>query len=164
MNFEDKSRHLKKMNRLLWMLGAFKIRMISFVMPKVVDISNEKVVMKIPFNRRTKNHLNSIYLGAFAVGADLVSGLPIAYMAREEKTKISLAFKNMSSQYYKRATSTVFFEVKNMRQFVEMLSESKQSGERVTKDIPVEIYTHYGKEEQELVAEFVMGLSIKVVG
>lgn len=161
MNFNFESSHLKKMNFLLWQLGMFKIKMIGFTSPRVLQFSREKVVIRIKLNRRTKNHLNSMYLGALAVGADLAAGLPIAFMARDQKINISLAFKNMTSNFLKRPNSDVFFEVKNITQFIEMLEESEQKNERITKQVAVEAYTFYETEQQEHIANFELGLSIR---
>lgn len=163
MKFQYKSSQLKKINRLLWQLGVFKIKMIGFIFPKVKYFDREKVVIRVPLNRRTKNHMKSMYLGALAVGADLAAGLPIAFMAREEKVKLSLAFKSMSSEYLKRPDSPVFFEVLALDQFEDMINESIQKEERITKTIPVNAYIHYESQDQEKVAEFHMGLSIRVI-
>lgn len=163
MKFLYNTSALKKINRTLWLLGLFKIRMIGFVNPKVVEFNEEHLVLKIRLNRRTKNHLNSMYLGALVVGADLAAGLPIAFLARENNIKISLAFKNMSSEYMKRPDSDVFFVVEDPSRFERMLIKSQTDKIRITEDIPVKMWTHYNSESAELIAESVMGLSIRVL-
>lgn len=163
MEFQYKSSHLKKINRLLWQLGVFKIRMIGYVFPKVKHFSEEKLIIRIPLSRRTKNHMNSMYLGALAVGADLAAGLPIAFMAREQKLKLSLAFKSMKSEYLKRPDSAVYFEVVDLKQFEQMIQESISKKERITKEIYVPAYVNYENDNKEKVAEFYMGLSIRVI-
>ena len=162
MKFSYESNTLKKINRQLWLLGMFKIRMLGYVGPKVVEISKEKVILKIKLSRRSRNHLGSMYLGALVVGADLVAGLPYAYLATENKVKFSLAFKNLSSQYHRRPDSDVFFEVKDLSIFENLLEQGIASKERITKDIAVKAFVHYGKPEEVHVADFVMGLSVKV--
>jgi len=161
MNFNFESSSIKKMNFLLWQLGMFKIKMIGYASPKVIAFNRDRIIIKIKLTRRTRNHLNSMYLGALAVGADLAAGLPTAFIARDQKINISLAFKNMTSKFLKRPTSDVYFVVKNNMQFVEMLEESQSTGERITKQIVVEAYTNYDKFEQEEIANFELGLSVR---
>ena len=148
---------------LLWKLGMFKIRMIGYTLPKVIEFNEHRFILKIPLNRRTRNHFNTMYLGALTIGADLAAGLPIAYIARSQNIKLSLAFKSMNSEYLRRPDSHVFFKVENINQFIEMIRESSEEGKRITKDIPVDAFINLGSEKEELVAQFVLGLSIKVV-
>ena len=42
--------------------------------PKIVQISDESLEIKIRLNRRTKNHLNSMYFGTLSIGADITGG------------------------------------------------------------------------------------------
>src|SRR5437016_5674106 len=60
---------------LLRTFGLLKVPMLLFVSPSVVEITDEKCVIKIRLNRRTKNHLNSLYFGSLAAGADCAGGL-----------------------------------------------------------------------------------------
>ncbi|HEY8887948.1 MAG TPA: DUF4442 domain-containing protein, partial [Gallionella sp.] len=54
----------------LRLFGFAKIPMMLYVRPSVMEISNERVVVRIPLTRRTRNHLGSMYFGALSVGAD----------------------------------------------------------------------------------------------
>ncbi len=47
---------------LLRYFGFFKIPLLFFVKPSVVELSDKRVVVRIPLRRRTRNHLRSMYL------------------------------------------------------------------------------------------------------
>jgi hypothetical protein len=163
MNNFYKSIAIKEINRLLWKLGTFKIRLLAFISPKVVYYSQEKLVVKVKLNRRTRNHLNSMYLGALVMGAELSAGLPYAYFATTEKLNFSLVFASMESKYLKRPDSHVYFEVQDLSIFESLLAETKLSGERMSKDVHVDAYIHYDSDDlKEKVATFKLELSVKV--
>lgn len=163
MNNLYKSTALKELNRLLWKLGTFKIRLLAFVSPKVVYFSQEKLVIRIKLNRRTRNHLNSMYLGALVMGGELAAGLPYAYFATTEKLKFSLVFAGMDSKYLKRPDSDVYFEVKDLSIFETLLKTTKSNPERQSLDVHVDAYTFYDMEsKKEKVATFKLELSVKV--
>ena len=50
---------IKKAQRMLWLFGIFKIPMIGYVRPKILEFNDQRMVVKIKLRRRTKNHLNS---------------------------------------------------------------------------------------------------------
>jgi len=154
---------MKEINRMLWKLGTFKIRLLAFISPKVVYYSQEKIVIRVKLNRRTRNHLNSMYLGALVMGAELAAGLPYAYFGTKEKLKFSLVFAGMDSKYLKRPDSDVYFEVRDLSIFEKLLEETKKSGERQSKQVDVDAYTFYNDSTRtEKVATFTLSLSVKV--
>ena len=53
---------LQRMKWNLWLLGVFKIPLIAFVRPKLLPMTDEDVLEKIKFRRRSKNHLNTMIL------------------------------------------------------------------------------------------------------
>ena len=48
----------------------FKIPLLAWVRPQVLENSTEKTVLKLCLGRRTKNHLNVMYFGALGMGAE----------------------------------------------------------------------------------------------
>ncbi len=149
---------LNKMRWNLWLLGIFKIPMIAFLRPRLLKITDDEVFVKIKLKRRSKNHLNSMYFGALAVGADIAAGIHAFYFAKTLGFKISFAFKGMNAEFLKRAESDVIFSISEgalVKEAVE-LSASKQ--ERINQHINVVAKN----EEGEIVATFVMIVSVKV--
>ena len=63
-----------KATLMLRAFGLFKIPMILFVGPRVVEMNAERCVLKIPLGYRTRNHLGGMYFGTLATGADCAAG------------------------------------------------------------------------------------------
>ncbi|MGQ3889742.1 DUF4442 domain-containing protein [Legionella sp. CNM-1927-20] len=153
---------LTRFKFFLWYFGHFQVPLIGYLKPKIIDINDKNLVIKLPLRRRSKNHLNSMYFGALAVGADLAGGLYGFYYANQMKKKISLVFKSFQAQFIKRPESAVYFVCQMGDSVKEMVLESEQTKERINKFIEVQAYTHYSKAA-ELVATFKLELSIKVL-
>ncbi len=149
---------LGKLKRNIWLLGTFKIPMLGFARPKLVSIDEERVVMKIKLRRRTKNHLNSMYFGALAVGADTAAGIHAYYLGVDKKLKLSLAFKSCKAEFLKRAETDITFVCKEGRKIATQMDTSVKTGERQNEDIFVEAFN----TDNEVVATFIMTLSLKV--
>ena len=66
----DNTALIKKIKWQLYLLGKFKIPMIGYTGLKLIEITDATTKVKIKLKRRTKNHLNSMYFGALAIGAD----------------------------------------------------------------------------------------------
>lgn len=153
-----KSIPLSKLRRNIWLLGKFKIPILGFANPKLISINEDEVVMKIKLRRRTKNHLNSMYFGALAVGADTAAGIHAYYLGVEKGLNLSLAFKSCEAEFLKRAETDVTFVCKEGRKIAQQMVTSQSTGERQNEDIFVEAFN----TQKELVATFVMTLSLKV--
>lgn len=149
---------LRKMRWMLFLLGIFKIPIVGFIKPKLVLVDEEKVQVLINLRRRTKNHLNSMYFGALAVGADIAGGIHAFYFAELSNEKVSFAFKSMKADFIKRAESKVLFETTDGLLVKSAIEQSKTSGERMNQLITIEATNISG----ELVATFEMIVSVKV--
>ena len=58
-------------------LGAFgltKVPMLLYLTPVVEELNERRCVVRIPLSYRSKNHLNSMYFGSMAAGADCAGG------------------------------------------------------------------------------------------
>jgi hypothetical protein len=153
---------LRKAQRELFWFGLIKIPLLFFCRPKLVALDSERVLVKIPLKRRTKNHLGSMYFGALAVGADVAGGFLAFNLARQKNYKMSLAFKSFDAQFLKRPESDVFFESLAGEQIIEMLQESKNTGERQNKMVSISAFC-FNNSQKEIVATFNLELSLKVL-
>ena len=88
---------IRKIQWMIFLLGLVKIPLIGFVRPRLIELSDEKIAVKIKFRRRTKNHLNSMYFGALAIGADVAGGIHAFYFAEKLNKKASFAFEDSSA-------------------------------------------------------------------
>ena len=150
---------LKSMQWKMFLLGFFKIPMMHFVRPQLLEIDEEQVKLKIRLRRRTKNHLNSMYFAALAVGADVAGGIQVFYFAEKHNKKVSFAFKGMNAQFLKRAETDTFFESNQGHDVAAAIKKSIETGERINDTIDVIAKNTNG----EIVATFEMGISLKVV-
>ncbi len=150
---------LRKMRWKLFLLGLVRIPIIGFVRPTLISINNEEIVVSISLRRRTKNHLNSMYFGALAVGADVAAGILAYYHSELLQRKISLAFKGMNAEFLKRAESDIRFVCSEGKRIETMLQTCISSGERQNESVTVFALNNFGEE----VAIFEMILSLKVL-
>ena len=153
-------KELTTAKRMLWFFGLFKIPLIGYVRPQLLELSEAKMVIKVPLRRRTKNHLGSMYFGALAIGADLAGAFQAFYIAKKSNSKLSIVFKNFEAEFIKRPESDVFFVSEDGMLIEDMISESKKREERITRNITINAYTQY-PNNPERIANFVLGLSVK---
>jgi hypothetical protein len=103
-----------------------------------------------------------MYFGALAVGADLAGGFHGFYHADLAGCKVSLAFKSFQAQFLRRPESDVYFVSEEGELIKSMIAESRTSGKRINKPIPIKAYINYPEHPEE-VAHFVLELSLKVL-
>ncbi len=153
---------LTRFKFFMWYFGCFKVPLIGYLHPRLITLTDQEIVIKLPLTRRSKNHLHSMYFGALAVGADLAGGLHGFYHARQARLKVSLAFKSFQAQFLKRPESDVYFVCAMGEDVKDMIAESKKTGQRINKPLLVTAYTNYPQQSEE-VASFVLELSLKVI-
>lgn len=149
---------LKSMKWKLFLLGAVKIPLINFCRPRLIEMNDTTVKVKIKLRRRTKNHLKSMYFGALAVGADVAAGIHAFYFAEKSGKKVSFAFKGVKADFLMRAESDITFVSTEGELVQKAFDASAESGERVNQPINVIAYN----DKQEEVATFEMIVSVKV--
>ena len=140
--------------------GFTQIPLIWFVAPSVIDVGVDHTEIVIPLNRRTRNHLKSMYFGSLAIGADLAGGLLFMNLMAESKLKASFVFKDMTAQFLKRADGDVHFISKSGKDVQALVERAKNSPERqeATVEIAATVPKKYGAEP---VAIFKLTLSVK---
>lgn len=150
---------LQKANLKLTFFGIWKIPLLFFCRPKIIEYSPERTVVKIPLRRRTKNHLNSMYFGALAVGAD-VTGAFIAFdKIASLKKNVSLVFKDFNAEFMVRPMGDVHFICEDGKKVLEMIEETLTTKERV--NFPLTITAKAPSINEDVVAKFTLTLSLK---
>ena len=143
--------------------ALLKIPMLSFVRPSVVELSDLRCVVRIGLNRRTRNHLSSMYFGVLCAGADCAGGLIAMKMIRESGKSVSLIFKDFQAEFLKRAEGDVLFTCQDGKAIGDLVRRVIISGER--EHIPVQVVaTVPTKEGSDPVARFTLTLSLKAKG
>jgi acyl-coenzyme A thioesterase PaaI-like protein len=141
-------------------LGFLKIPMLFFVSPTVVELTETRCVVRVPFVRRNRNHLGSLYFGALAVGADCAGGL-IAWRLIEESGKpIQLIFKDFHAEFLKRAEGDLHVTCDQGREIAALVAKAAETGERQNLSVRM-IATTPRQSGDEPVARFVLTLSLK---
>ncbi len=143
------------------LFGFMKVPLIFWVSPSVVTMNDEECVIKIPLNRRTKNHLKSMYFGVLCTGADIAGGLVAMNEITASGKRVALSFKDFQADFLKRAEGDVHFKVTQIKEIKKFVAEVIKSGERM--NFPVEINAVVPSiNPNEVVAKFVLTLSLKV--
>lgn len=140
--------------------AAAKIPLISFCSPTVVDRTEDKIVIKIPLRRRTKNHLGSMYFGVLAVGADCAGGLLAMELIRRSGQKVSLVFKDFKVDFLKRPEHDVHFTCSDGPVIRDLVQRTLQSKKRENATVRV-IATCPRMSGDEPVADCLLTLSLK---
>lgn len=159
MKDRPKSYSFRSMKRKLFLMGFLKIPMLGRLHPTLLQIDDETVQLKIKLRRRSKNHLNSMYFGAMAVGADCAAGLHAFYFAEKHGKKISFVFKSMSADFLKRVMTDAIFTFSGGKEIEAIIRKSIETGERYNHECKVVVTNSEGEE----VAIFTMEASVKVV-
>lgn len=152
---------LFKANALIKTFGIFKVPMIIFAGVSISEINEETTVVKVPLNWRTKNHLNSLYFGSLAVGADVAAGLYASLVIKELGKKVHLSFKDFSANFLKRSMGDTYFVVNKNKDILQFIEEViNHPGERKNLVVAV-VATTNPKDQGEIIAEFKLTLSLK---
>ena len=144
----------------LWAFSFTKIRAIFFVRPRVIHVSKESCEIMIPLNRKTKNHLNSMYFGVLAIGADCAGGLIAMNAIRQSGKNVSLAFKDFKADFLKRPEADTHFICKDGQKTLDQIEETLRTGERVNRTVRI-IATTPSFSGDEPMAIFDLTLSLK---
>jgi acyl-coenzyme A thioesterase PaaI-like protein len=149
--------------RETWKLRAWaywKIRLIAYVRPTVVEWTEERCEIRVPLTRRTRNHLKSMYFGALWTGADAVAAMIGLKASQKTGGRIAVIFKDARAEFLKRPEADVHFTCAQGRQILELMEKADSTGER--QNLPVEVVatvpTLWGGEP---VARFTLTLSVK---
>jgi acyl-coenzyme A thioesterase PaaI-like protein len=142
-------------------LWAFKnIRLISYMRPRVVDLTAGRCEIVLPLSWRTRNHLRSMYFGALCTGADAAAALIGLQASRAAGGRVAVIFKDMRAEFFKRAEADVHFACEQGKEISELISRADASGER--QNLPVHVVATVPKLfGSDPVARFTLTLSVK---
>lgn len=144
----------------LWLFTAFKIPMVFWLRPRVVLASDQEATVLMKLNRRTKNHVNSMYFGAICVAAELVPGVLVLRLFQKQSEKFGFIFKDFNAEFLKRCEGDTYFHCNEGDLIAETIEKAALSGQRENILIHVNA-TVPSKSPSEIVAQFKISLSIK---
>lgn len=145
----------------LWSFGFFQIPLLFHTKPRVLEIDDNHVVVKIPLTRKTKNHYRTMYFGALAIGADTAIGLlAVHWMDKKKPNTLKLVFKNFHAEFLKRPDGDVHFICEEGNKVKALVEKALATGERQTEEIHG--YATVPSVSGAMpVARFSLGLSLK---
>ena len=141
--------------------GLFKIPLVLYISPTVVELSGKRTEIKVPLNWRTQNHLKSMYFGALCTAADLACGLVAVKLIYESGRKIDFVFKDFEAQFLKRVEGDAHFVCEAGDLAEQAVQKAISTGERQNIKLPV-VATVPSKMGNEPVAKFSLTLSMKL--
>lgn len=148
-----------KQTAFVRLFGLTKVPLIWFVRPSVLQLDDEITRVKIPFLRRNKNHLGSIYFGVLCTAADIAGGVAAMKHITDSGEKVSLAFKDFKAEFHKRAVGDTIFVNKQGKEIKAFVEKVIASGER--ENMTVEVLAFTEQMGDEPVATFELTLSLK---
>ena len=145
------------------LLRAFtfiKIPLINWLRPVVLRLDDQVCQVRIPLDRRTHNHLGSMYFGALATGADLAGGLVALREIQRSGKRINFVFKSFEGDFLKRATGNVIFTCNDVPFVKDLVNKAANSTERFEGafNVVATVPEQFGDEP---VARFKMTISMK---
>jgi acyl-coenzyme A thioesterase PaaI-like protein len=143
----------------LRLFGLTRIPLLFYVGVSVVELSPERMVVRIPLKRRNKNHLGSMYFGALCIGADVAPGAYTMYLTRQQPARISMVFKDFQAVFLKRAEGDVFFTCEQGKEIAALVAQAAASDERVERQL--DVVATVPSLSDEPVARFRLTLSLK---
>lgn len=142
----------------LWSLK--NVFLLWFVGPSIIEVNEDRCVVQVPLNWKTKNHLGSMYFGALAIGADLAGGLIAFHLMRTRKARASFVFKDLRAEFLKRPEADVIFRCEDGQIIRDLLDRTMTTGERQQATVRV-VATAPEALGEEAVARFELTLSLK---
>lgn len=149
-----------KLNLILWVFGTRDVPLIGTSGGRIVEFEGDRCVVRVPLNRRNKNHLGSMYFGALCIGADTAGGLVALQENRRHGNAVNFIFKDFRAEFLKRPEDDTHFTCTDGATVRAGFDEALRTGERV--NVPLNITaTTPAKFGDEPVAQFHLTLSLK---
>lgn len=155
------SRLLWKETFLLRAFGLSKIPLLYACLPRVTELTEEACSVEIALNRRTRNHLGSMYFGVLCIGADCAGGLIAYRLIEKSHQKVSLVFKDFQAQFLKRPQGDVRFRCAQGHEIREFVERVLSGTERLEMPVQITATVPAGETPDEPVAQFTLTLSLK---
>ncbi len=152
---------LFKMTVYMRLLGWWKIPLLAWTRPRVMELGESRCVVRIPLGWRTKNHLGSMYFGAMAIGADCAGGIMAVEQIRRRQAKVSLVFKSFRAEFLKRPESDVYFICEEGQKVRDLVERTLASSERLGELVNLQAAVRNPDGSYEPVATFVLELTLK---
>lgn len=119
-----------KLTALINAYSALKIPLLAFVTPQVIELTEKRSVVRLRLDPRSRNHLNVMYFGALAMGAELSIALKAIDEINKSPVKIDFIFKDFQAEFLKRADGHVNFICEQADQVAALVQKAATSESR----------------------------------
>ncbi len=149
-----------KMTAFLRLYAFAKIPLLSAIRPTLLEVSDQRVVLKVPLTRFTKNHMGVMYFGALSMGAEAAVAIKAVHAIQKNPQKIDFIFKDFKANFIKRADGNVHFICEQGEAVLALVEKAAKSGVRENQTF--HSYAIVPSKDPNLkIAEFEITLSLK---
>ncbi|MEO6838482.1 MAG: DUF4442 domain-containing protein [Ginsengibacter sp.] len=135
----------------------YKLPAAFFSGVKIRQIAKEKCTTSVPYKWLTQNPFRSTYFASLAMAAEMSTGALALINTYKKNPAVSMLVTKMEANYFKKATTIVFFTCEEGLQIENAVIEACNTGEGKTI-----IVKSVGKNKSdELIAEFFFTWSFK---
>lgn len=99
---------------------------------KLMEITEEKAVVTIPFKYCTKNPFRSMYFASQAMAAELSTGVLSMSQISGRKPRVSMLVFNMRADFMKKATTKITFTCNDGIKIKNAVEQTIRTGKGVT--------------------------------
>lgn len=140
----------------------FKTPMAAYCRPKVIEQTNQKLIVEIKLRRRVNTEFNSMFFAALATGFDITSGMLVqnTFFDKYPDRHISIVQKEAKINCLKRADGDVYFVSDDGIKVTDALEKAILTKERINVDVNVNAYVHK-QSMTDPVATAIMTVSMK---
>lgn len=144
----------------LYLFGIVKVPMLFFTRPRIIQVNDAQSRILIPFKRRNRNHVGSIYIGALAIGTDICVGLLAMHHIRKINPKMVLIFKDLSCEFLKKALGPTEFVCLQGDEIASLVQKANETGQRQSQTFNGHAISKVNGEDVH-VMNFTITLSVK---
>ena len=153
------------MERLLFNLRLrlftwLKVPLIAYLRPVIEVLDEQRCVLRIPLDRRSRNHVKSMYVGALCVGAETTVGVIAIRLVQDKRLKVSVVVRELHAEFLQRADSDVLFTCNDAGRILALVEQASGSSERIEGDVTV-LATAPATRGDAPVARFTCTVSLK---
>lgn len=157
--FEKFVKETTKMTALVNGISLLKLPLLAFITPQVVTLTDQKSEVKVRLGWRTRNHLNVMYFGALAMGAELSIALKAVQEIQKSGMRIDFLFQDFEAQFLKRAEGHAHCVCLEAAKVTAMIEKAKTSPDRISEKLSG--YAYVPSISEEPVMTYKLTLSVK---
>lgn len=126
------------MNNLrLRLFTWFRVPLIAYLGPVIEQLDDHRCVVRIPLRRRSRNHLNSMYLGALTTGAETTVGVVAFSRIQDRKLRVTVVQRAFTAEFHAKAMGDVHFVCDDVDKVHQLIDQAQATTERIEGDVRV---------------------------